>query len=255
MTNYFSQWQVARLYKTDQKGIMFRFLRETKQWKNHLDRTKQFILKSVENNFYNSIAVLGSGWLLDLPVNELLEKTTTLYLIDIVHPNQVRHKFRKNEKIVFVNQDITHGLVELATHSKSIVQFIRAMDLLVQKVNYEQFDLVISLNLLNQLDTILLEYLTRKFKISESYQLHIRKTIQDMHVSNLPKGKSCLISDWIEKPTDINNSLMQNRTEKQLIYTDLLNNYAFESWNWEFDTHKTYRKKNNTRFIVKGFNI
>ena len=36
-----------------------------------------------------NVTVLGSGWLLDLPLAEMLEKTEMIYLVDIVHPPEV----------------------------------------------------------------------------------------------------------------------------------------------------------------------
>lgn len=75
----------------DQNGIIRRFKREKQNWDDHMTQSKSFILKSAKNkeNLPDNLsakqadkagvtcAVLGSGWLLDLPLDELSEMFTT----------------------------------------------------------------------------------------------------------------------------------------------------------------------------------
>jgi len=56
----------------DQEGIMNRYLRESSQWKEHLEHTRKFIRESFAQTEAETVAVLGSGWLLDVPLDHLV---------------------------------------------------------------------------------------------------------------------------------------------------------------------------------------
>lgn len=62
-------------YLNDQQGIMNRYLGESKQWEKHLPRCRKFITSTFEDpgggEKKESVAVLGSGWLLDVPLDHL----------------------------------------------------------------------------------------------------------------------------------------------------------------------------------------
>ena len=53
----------------DQEGIMKRYLRENDGWKEHLERSRSFLLDAFpykSSTKQDTLLVLGSGWLLDL---------------------------------------------------------------------------------------------------------------------------------------------------------------------------------------------
>ena len=87
---------------SDQEGIMNRYLREKDHWDLHLNRTKKFILDSFIKKERRSVAVLGSGWLLDLPLNELVNRFEKILLVDINHPAQIRNKVRSYNNVEVV---------------------------------------------------------------------------------------------------------------------------------------------------------
>ena len=61
-------------YISDQEGIMKRYLNEQDKWEFHLQNTRQFILDSFKDVQIRNLAIFGSGWLLDLPLEELSKK-------------------------------------------------------------------------------------------------------------------------------------------------------------------------------------
>ena len=64
-------------YLKDQTGIRRRYEREQEPWQQHIDNTRRFIVESARKAAnHKSVAVLGSGWLLDVPVDELLQIST-----------------------------------------------------------------------------------------------------------------------------------------------------------------------------------
>ena len=58
----------------DQNGIINRYLREKEAWQAHLSNTRDFIINSSMNKDNSKAVILGSGWLLDIPVDELSKK-------------------------------------------------------------------------------------------------------------------------------------------------------------------------------------
>lgn len=79
-------------YPRDQDGIMNRYMHERSNWDKHLERTKKFINDAFRDTNIGTIAVLGSGWLLDIPLADMVDRYDHLYLVDINHPPQIRKK-------------------------------------------------------------------------------------------------------------------------------------------------------------------
>ena len=65
----------------DSEGILNRYYREKGAWDSHLENTKKAILQSAESKGKNIAVVLGSGWLLDVPLAELAEMFGKVYLV------------------------------------------------------------------------------------------------------------------------------------------------------------------------------
>ena len=79
-------------YLRDQDGVMNRYLSERGNWNEHLDLTKDFIAQSFIQKELDTVAILGSGWLLDVPLEKLIPRFKHIYLVDIWHPRQIRRK-------------------------------------------------------------------------------------------------------------------------------------------------------------------
>jgi len=238
-------------YFIDQQGIMKRYLAEKDNWELHLTKCKEFIVDSLPDKKNLNIAILGSGWLLDVPMSTLIPNHR-LALFDINHPRQIQYKYRMYSNITFIKKDLTYGLLSKAKSSKTLAEFLTYSEKIETSQEFLNYDWVISVNILNQLDILLLDFIIKKFNISESELNFVRKIIQDNHVLSLPKEKSILISDWIEHSIDDFSTVKEN---KALIYTHLLNSKKYQEWTWVFNTNKLYHKKNNTSFTVRAMTI
>ncbi len=238
-------------YLKDQNGIIKRYYREFDNWNLHIENCKSFIVNVTHESHGGKVAILGSGWLLDIPIKYLEQKFDEIWLIDINHPIQIKRKYENNRKIRFVNYDLTNGLVEKAVNANTFNDF----NIFLNKselVNLEtDFDLVISINLLNQLDILLCDYLQSKFKLNITVLTAIRKRIQQNHIDFLKKYNACLITDSMELLID-DNSIVE---EKNLIYCELPKATQIDSWIWLFDTNKYYHVKYNTSFRVKALSF
>jgi len=238
-------------YIKDQNGIIRRYNIEYEKWQNHIAKCHQFIIVQLINYNGGKVAVLGSGWLLDVPMEELIDTFNQIDLIDINHPKQIMRKYENESAVNFIVKDLTNGLIEKANETTSISDFIEFMDHCEPILFKEKYDLVISINILNQLDIILCDFIKQKFKVKNEILLKIRSKVQQNHMDMIKNYKSCLISDSVEQQI-YNNEIVAN---KSLIFCDLTNKTEDESWIWKFDTQKSYNPKFNTSFIVKAYNF
>ena len=246
-------------FKKDQQGILNRYLREQNVWNEHLENTKQHIINCTERCAKDTIIVLGSGWWLDVPVGKLCDIYDKVYLVDIVHSGQIIHNATKMPKVELITTDITGNAAEVIydvveLHKKKKIKTL-IEDIKFDAGNFGiakhiEASMVASVNILNQLDILLLDYLKKKDIYTIDELKHLRKKIQDAHIDALPKGKSCLITDHIElnKDTYTNEVI---RTEN-LIYTTIPNDPEKE-WVWQFDNHQTYHEDYNTHFKVGAY--
>lgn len=237
-------------YVTDQKGILNRYYREFDNWQNHIENSKRHILSFAANINAKNIAILGSGWLIDVPVNYFIDNNYTVSMFDINHPRAVLNRYKKYSNISFVNADLTFGLVDKAVSVKRLNEFLE----FIEHNNFNNiflgFDMVVSVNLLNQLDILLCDYLIKKFNPGPQIIDYIRQIVQTQHIKSLPATKSLIISDVEEFGIDKNNQIAYT---KNLVYTDTSLLKCIDNWDWVFDTHRYYNNKYATTFKVKCF--
>lgn len=241
-------------YMADQKGIMERFMRETDGWNVHLENTKNAIINSAQNKVKNTCAILGSGWLLDIPMDFLLANFNKIYLFDVLHPTQIKQKWQKEKKVVFVELDVTGDAINQFYNAVQMFKGHKVVTPITDFVfegfkNKENFDYVVSANILNQLDILLVDYLQKYPIYSTDQLLQLRKTIQQKHIDSLPVGKTCLITDYEELVYSTTGQLEQSRA---LIHINLSqfkkpNNWQ---WQWQFDNNQNYIPGKNVVFNV-----
>ena len=201
----------------DQEGIMNRYLREQKNWEGHLQNTKQFILNSFSDQKIKNLAILGSGWLLDLPLKELSKKYNKILLVDVHHPPQIVKKTESYKNISLFETDLSGGGIKFCWDLR------KAKEEHFSKYILEEFtpqkpelpfkpDAFVSLNLLNQLDILLVDFLKkRNVRIVDTEIKKFRKIIQQFHLDWITKKPGCLITDVREINQDD-----QETTEKKL---------------------------------------
>jgi hypothetical protein len=91
--------------------------------------------------------------------------------------------------------------------------------------------MVISLNILTQLETQLIDFMKRRSRISEEEFNLFRTEIQKKHLIFLLRHKSVLITDYAEVITDRSGRIKTIPT----IFTDLPSCRFKEEWTWNFD--------------------
>jgi len=239
-------------YYSYQNGLIYRHLRQEGGWDSHLDRCRKFIIRALELYKPEKVTVLGSGWLLELPLAEMIEKTGKITLIDIVHPPDVLEQAGNLKNVELLEQDISGGLIEevwLKTGENSIFNKLQSLE----NINIPQFKphsdpgMVISLNILSQLESLLITFLKKKTDIREDEYIGFRNEIQTNHISFLKEHNSVLISDVVEVFTDRSG----NVTNEPTVITDLPEGKYREEWDWNFDlTGTDYYTKRSILKVV-----
>ncbi len=237
-------------YISDQQGIMKRYIREKIYWDAHFKNSKDFILKSAQTKGKGKVVVLGSGWLLDLPFNELYKQFKELVLIDIIHPKQIIRKAKGYPNVTLVNADITGGLIKYFYGNVKSGRKNKVKNILPSFKSFSfklpnDSDFVISSNIMCQLHIILIDYIKRFSVYSNSELKKLEREIQQSHLNLLPKRKSCLITDSEEEIFDDNNNLLGINP---LLRLELPQRNFSNKWQWKFDNSMTYRDDAKTFF-------
>jgi len=238
----------------DQQGIMNRFIRESSGWQTHLEKTRHFISGSFHQTEAETVAVLGSGWLLDVPLDDLIKRFRHIYLVDIHHPIQIRKKTAAMDQVELVEEDLTGGaVVQIWEHlrkSKAPLQeeLIKGQISLETPLAGIHPDALISANLLNQLDIFLCDYMLKQGRFQQESLVPLRASIQASHLNWISKKPGCLVTDTIEEVVDRKG----NRSSKGLLYTDLPEGIRSDSWRWDFDSMGTYHPGSRTHMEVQA---
>lgn len=238
----------------DQEGIMNRYIREAENWQKHLEHTRSFIASSFDASDAETVAVLGSGWLLDVPLEQLRKRFRQIYLVDIYHPPQIRKKVENMDRVELVTEDLTGGAIEQIWHFKKEKRKTATSAGLLEQVSLNpplsliRPDALISVNLLNQLDIILCDYIRKELHFQQKDFPLIRSAIQAFHLEWIQQKPGCLISDTLEEVTDKQGK----KSSKTLLYTDLPRGIRSESWWWAFDSKGSYHPGARTNMKVQA---
>jgi hypothetical protein len=222
-------------YYDYQQGLIYRHLNQGIGWQNHEKRCRDFILKAADLYRPEKITFLGSGWLLDIPLTELAERTKHICLIDIVHPPAVKDQVKKLKNVELSEQDISGGLIDEIWQKAGKRSFFNKLKSLAEieipEFRLEDTGMVISLNIMTQLEAMPLRMLGNKAKAGEEDFYNFRKKIQESHLRFLEKHKSLLITDTAEIITDSSGNVSEVKT----VITDLPEGTMKETWRWDFD--------------------
>ncbi|HUX58670.1 MAG TPA: hypothetical protein VMV77_16995 [Bacteroidales bacterium] len=237
-------------YYNYQNGLIYRHLNQSGGWDTHLEHCRRFILKALDFYKPEKVTVLGSGWLLELPIAEMIERINKVCLVDIVHPPDVISQTRNFKNVELVELDVTGGLIEEVWKNAGGYFYINRLKSLRNIAIPEYLPdsdpgIVISLNILTQLESLLVDFLKKRSKINEEEFSFFRSEIQRKHIDFLKKYRSILISDIAEVITNKSGSI----TTIPTLATDLPSGQNKEEWTWNFD--QTGADFYNSRSILK----
>lgn len=244
-------------YNHYHKRMFDRYLREKEGWTIHNEKTKKFISDNLPSGIINSVAVLGSGWLIDVPIDFLLSRCNKIYLVDIKHPNQIKHKFRNNKKVVFIEKDLNGDLLQqLNSKMKFLNKTVKfpLNEILTNGFSDDGFsdaDFLISVNLLSQLSHPITDFLSKYKLFTEEELSDLTKRNQQSHINCLMKKQSIIISDFEEKRIDKNGDCSVH----PIVLAELPKGKTECQWEWLFDNTFNYYIDKNVimRVIAKSY--
>ncbi|MFN8239227.1 MAG: hypothetical protein U0X39_00510 [Bacteroidales bacterium] len=239
-------------YYSYQEGIIFRHLAQGNNWDTHLANCRKFIMGAIERFSPSRVTILGSGWLLDLPLAEITAQGIEVFLVDIIHPPGVKEQTSAMPGVHLVESDITGGLVkQVYQKTRGYNAFRRMKNIDDIEVPVHRFDhdpgLVISLNLLSQLDFLPVRQIRAKGYRDNHKIDSFRKTIQQKHLEMLAMHNSVLITDYLEIFTDSAGLV----TEEKTVLADIPEGFVRDEWTWDFDTKATdYNLKSSVLKVI-----
>jgi hypothetical protein len=227
-------------YYNYQHGFIVRHINQDEGWNSHLEKCRNFILRAIEIHKPVKVTVLGSGWLLELPLAEMLEMVNNVCLIDIIHPPDVVRQVSKMKRVELKTEDISGGLIdEIWKHTSrlSFLSKLKSLSMITIPEYKPDRDpgMVISLNILTQLETLPVKQLLKKSTADEEAINRFRKEIQDKHIRFLKGNKSVLITD-VKEVFTLRSGLI---TEKQTALASLPEGIYREDWTWDFDLKRS----------------
>ncbi len=166
-------------------------------WTSHLRECHELIGKAMAGIEHSKVTVLGSGLLLDIPIEELAAAFEKVVLVDIVHLPAVEKRVRAFANIELLSADVA-GIAEAVWEH---IEQGRTGPLPSQSVDPApclDSDLVISANLLTQLPLLPMGLVLEKAKAySDDEVKAFARSIIDNHLallSALP-GRVCLLTE------------------------------------------------------------
>lgn len=228
---------LARLgYYDYQNGLIYRHLNQEGGWDTHLEKSRAYIMRMIAQYKPEKVTVLGSGWLLELPVAEIIEQTGNLTLVDIVHPPEVVKQAGIYKNVTLIEADVTGGLIEEVWNKAGGISLF-GKRLKISEIVIPEYKpgtdqgMVISLNLITQLESLIVDFLRKKIKADEDEYLAFRTEIQKKHLEFLMRQRSVLVTDYEEIFTSRSGETKVVPT----LLTTLPESKFTEEWTWNFD--------------------
>jgi hypothetical protein len=176
-------------YAYESIAIQSRYKRQQEAWQPHINHCYKFFMEMRGK----SVIILGSGALIDIPMDLLVGNFEKIYLIDVVHPRNVLSKYKNSSVVKCITMDVT-GLDEIFNKKFSEKQ---VKDVLSKTCleKLPEAEILISCNLLSQLALKPVNYIAKN--IPSIDQKSLKRKIQAQHLSlleNFP-GRSYLVTD------------------------------------------------------------
>jgi hypothetical protein len=214
-------------------------------WKPHRENCKKTILEYLpEIKNKNSVLVLGSGPLHEIPIEALSYQFNKVDLVDIVHLKTTKKVCRHLHNVNFIEADLTE-LEENIFHEKKIINKIPS------KFTNQKYDLVISANILSQLPNHLVNFLKKNNKYNEDILEKFRTQVCNDHYLYLQKfsAPTILFSDTERSYYDP----MGNLIEKESSFIKFGLPEPVKEWDWNLAPIPEASKEYSIKMKVSAF--
>jgi hypothetical protein len=165
-----------------------------KAWEPHFHRTRATIQQGIDRCRQRRVAVIiGSGWLHDVPLDELAAAFEEVRLVDVIHPLPVRWRVKRLRNVRLVHHDIT-GTTEAVYRGAEAASGPLPVSAPALYHHDPAVDLVASVNILSQLAYLHVEYLLGRAHSRAEVFAYARQVIRAHldYLQALPGVKVCI---------------------------------------------------------------
>jgi hypothetical protein len=228
-------------------SLLSREKRCRKNWAPHRNQCKHFIKDHLKEALhFDSILVLGSGPLHEIPIEILAHTFKKVVLVDIVHLQTTKTSLAHLKNLTFIEHDITE--IEAIVQKEG-----QLIDKVPQAFLNENWGMVLSVNIMSQLPLHLNSYIKKRLKnkFSEVQVKNFLEAITRNHLVYLKSFHcpSLLITDTQTEYYDKNESIL----ETDINYTHLDLPTAIESWYWNVAPIPELQKDVGMKMLVAAF--
>lgn len=197
-------------YLREAIGLKCRYKRHPARWQPHLEKTRKFILSAVDKcRNHGKVVILGSGLLLDVPLDSLSATFREVALIDIVCLLEIRKRIERYDNVKFYQRDVTNIAGTLYQNALCGRRELPLATPVLPEIDKE-VGLVISLNVLSQLMVVPRMYALKKLPGMDKDRIDTwcRQIIEEHYafLTSLPCNV-CLIADHRYSKHDCNGSI------------------------------------------------
>lgn len=208
-----------------------RYRRRRRSWQPHLDAARSFITAVAEKSVSRGrVVVLGSGLLLDVPIERLTEQFDEVVLVDIVHLPEVRRRVQAYPNVRLLQHDITGVAKPLYENVRRGIHALPEGNAVIPEADVRT-GLVISLNLISQLAAIPSCYVSKKMPHVSQDELDAWcNRIRAGHLDALAALSCdvCVIADYAYAWNDAGGTVV----EQGSTVGDLALPEAMVEWEW-----------------------
>lgn len=242
---------------SDLIGIESRYSRCKQAWSPHLEHSRRVILEAAQRlQKRERIIIFGAGSLHDVPLRELSELFTEVHLVDIFFLQGTINEIKSYPNVEFHEVDITGVLkkaYEVLANQINVLGKRRRtridqmhIDLvgcsIVPKhfIN-DEFDLVISLNLLSQLPMAIKTYSEKKLQLgiehltlSSFYASLITNHLSYLRAFALKGARVLLISDTEKQVCKVDGEILLTESSLEGMGEDIFSEFELiDQWTWD----------------------
>jgi len=210
-------------------AMQARYKRHKTQWEPHLVNSRESV-KFSANGIppEKDIIILGSGLLLDIPINFLSGNFNHVYLVDVVHLRKIRSLCKNKSNVSLVEHDVTgfsQSLLSKNTKNKSL-NMQASIPCLTENTG-----LIISANMLSQIHLAPVYYAEKALNYNDEQIAHLATKIMQDHIDllNSARPQCCLIADHKRLYKD----KLQNIVDIEMVFSDADFPEPDRTWYWE----------------------
>jgi hypothetical protein len=235
-------------YLRESVGLAARARRLAADWASHAEASRAFIAEAARSSHGRGrVVVLGSGPLIDIPLDVLAEAFDDVVLVDVLHPPGSRRLAGRYPNVRRQSIDVT-GIVR-AVHDQIAAGDTSSLPTPAETLPGPECDLVVSANLLSQLPLLPRLYLRERTARPEDEVEAFATAIVRAHLAALAdaSGRACLISD---------NQVLYVDGDRLLGDEDPLHGvdigFGDRSWTWDFAPRPEHQPDIDVRHRIVG---